>query len=123
MDHPHKAAIQLILRERRQLINQVRRTEDKLARLKARLTLANVKLSCFGYQPPKQQPPTRMFRGRSIIRRVLDLQRSVSEPLTIEEIAERLAARDRISLDSAYRRASAVTRVRDAMKRTKRLRR
>lgn len=120
MDDPQKRQIKRIIRKRWSLMARIRDTEDKLARLKSELALANVMLACFGHKLPKRQPPKRMFRGRNLKRRVLDMSRGRNNVMTIEEITDQLATKDGLSLNGLYLRQSAMKRIRGAMRRSKR---
>jgi hypothetical protein len=97
--------------------------EAKAAMLRSRLVLREVKLICFGYDVERlrrSKPPERMFKGRGLYRRILDVSRTASRPLHPKEIAIVLAAQDGLDTSKKLMRISGTSRVKAAIKRARR---
>ena len=123
MKPDNKPAIQALVAERRSLLNRIAAAEAKLDMLKRRVALAEVKLICFGHDMDKlralRQHP-KLFKGRSIIRRIADAQRVAGRNLKPKELTVILAAQDGLDPSSWFIRVSGRRRVKDAMKRSRR---
>lgn len=121
-----KAAIRALVTERRSYLNRIAATEAKLARLRSQLNLVEVKLVCFGHDMEKlraARPSEKLFKGRSIIRRIADIQRVAGREMKPKELAAILAEQDGLDTARWFVRASGRRRVKDAMKRQRRWRR
>jgi hypothetical protein len=69
MEIGNKSAIRALVAERRSYLGRIASTEAKLARLRSRLNLTEVKLICFGYDLDrlrKARRPEKLFTGRTI---------------------------------------------------------
>lgn len=109
--------------ERRKLVNQIAGTEAKLNRLRSRLNLVEVKLVCFGHDLEKlrkTRKPERLFKGRSIIRRIADVERAAGRRMMAKELADVLASQDGLKLSPWDGRAPGRARITDALKRARR---
>jgi hypothetical protein len=97
MQPDNKLAIRELVRERRSLPNRIQTTQAKPALLHARVRLSEVKLLCFGHDFEKLRRSKRtekLFKGRSIIRRIADIQRETGRTMKAKELAEILATQD-----------------------------
>jgi hypothetical protein len=84
MSSENKAAIRALRAERRSLITRIQNTEANLAKLRSRLSFTELKLTCFGCNMERLRAaklPRKMFKGRNIYRRILDLQRKAEKAL------------------------------------------
>lgn len=108
------------------LLNRIQATEAKLALLKARVRLSEVKLACFGHDLEKLRKakrPKKMFKGRSIIRRISAIQRAAGCIMKSKELAAILATQDGLDIGKRYVLRSGQRRVRHALERSRRRRR
>lgn len=122
METESKPAIRALVAERRALLNRIAATEAKLTALRARVNLAEVKLICFGHdleklRAVKQHP--KLFKGRSILRRIADAQRVAGRSLKPKELTVILAAQDGLDPSSWFIRVSGRRRVKQAIKRSR----
>lgn len=123
MEDDNKPAIQELVRQRRSLLNRIRGTEAKLHRLRKRLNLVEVKLACFGHDLEKlrkARQPEKLFKGRSIIRRIHDVQREAGRQMKPKELTDILAAQDGLNVGKWFVRVSGKRRVKAAMQRARR---
>jgi hypothetical protein len=126
MQPDNKQAIRELIRERRLLLNRIQATEAKLALLKARVRLREVKLACFGHDLEKLRKakrPKKMFKGRSVIRRISAIQRAAGRNMKPKELATILATQDGLDISKQYVLRSGQKRVRSAIERSRRRRR
>lgn len=126
MQPQNKLAIRELVRERRSLLNRIQTTEAKLALLYARVRLSEVKLLCFGHDLEKlrrSKRPEKLFKGRSIIRRIADIQRETGRTMKPKELAEILATQDGLDAGRWFVLRSGPRRVKEAIKRARRFRR
>jgi hypothetical protein len=126
MQSDNKQAIQELVRQRRLLLNRIQATEAKLALLQARVRLSEVKLACFGHDLEKLRKakrPKKMFKGRSIIRRISAIQRAAGRSMKPKELATILATQDGLDISKRFMLRSGQRRVRHAIERSRRRRR
>lgn len=123
MAEDNRPAIRELVRQRRVLLNRIATAEANLAALKGRLNLTEVKLICFGHDMEKLRsvkPAERLFKGRSIIRRIWDIEREAGRKMKPKELTVILAAQDGLSVDKWFVRVSGHRRVKEAKKRARR---
>jgi hypothetical protein len=114
MSSENKAAIRALRAERRSLITRIQNTEANLAKLRSRLSFTELKPTCFGCNMERLRAaklPRKMFKGRNIYRRILDLQRKAERALTHAEIAIALAEQGGLDTSKMLTRLSGATRV------------
>lgn len=123
MDQNNREAVRALVKQRRNLLNRIEGTEAKLAALRRRLNLAEVKLVCFGHDMEKLRAARchpRLFKGRSIIRRVAEIQRRHGKRMKPKELVELLARCDGLDPETYFVRVSGRRRVKEALKRARR---